>query len=162
MDGIGEDGLLRHSVPTHMVLRLFLIACGTFVLVLSTLELHRGVWPFNVFSLFFGAILVGAFSVGVPMILAGLIGPTLDWTVSPGRIEIVLTNPFKRWTRRITPGAVAEFSIRESEGDSGPSTWYVSLKTIENKRYESRSYGSRAAAEKLKADIERIFYAASA
>jgi hypothetical protein len=159
MDGIGEDGLLRHSVPTHVILRAFLVACGAFVLVVSSLELHRGVWPFNVFSLFFGAILAGAFSVGIPMILVGLIGPTLDWTVAPGRIEIVLTNPFRRWVRRITPGAVAEFTIRESENDSGPSNWYVSLKTIDGKHYESRSYGSKAATAKLLADIRRIFYA---
>jgi hypothetical protein len=161
MDGIGEDGLLRHSVPTHIAMRVFLIACGTSVLILSAWELHSGVWPFNIFSLFFGAILVGAFSVGIPMILFGLLGPTLDWTVAPGRIEIVLTNPFRRWVRRITPGAVAEFTIRESDGDGGPSTWYVVLKTVENKRYESRQYGSRAAAENLLADIERIFYAES-
>lgn len=159
MDGIGHDGLLRHSVPTHMLMRVFLIACGAFVVGVTVLEFHRAFWPPHLFNLPFIIITMGAFSVGIPMIIAGLAGPTLDWTVSPGRIDIVLTNPFKRWIRHITPGAVAEFTIRESESDSGPSTWYVSLKTVENKRYETRAYGSRAAAENLLADIRRIFYA---
>ncbi len=162
MDGIGSDGLLRHSVPTHMLMRLFLIACGGFVLVVTTMEFYRVLWPIHLFSLPFLIIVFGAFSVGIPMILVGLIGPTLDWTVGPGRIDILFTNPFGSRTRNFTPGSIADFTIRESDGDGGPSTWYVVLKTIEGKRYETRQYGSLEAASKLKAEIEAIFYARDA
>lgn len=158
IEGVGADGVLHHVVPTHMALRIFLVVCGAFVLIVSTLELWRGVWPLTLPGLFFTIILFGAFSVGVPMILAGLLAPTLRWTVRPQRIEIALANPFRGWRVSVGPGGVASISIVENDGDGGPSTFRVVLRTIEGKRYETREYGSREAADKLRHDIERVFY----
>lgn len=158
MEGVGSDGALRHVVPTPMGMRIFLVACGLFVLGVSTTELWRGVWPPTLFGLPFTIILFGAFSVGVPMILAGLLAPTLRWTVAPRRIDIALANPFRGWRVSVGPGGVASLSVIENDGDGGPSTFKVVLRTIEGKRYETREYGSREAADKLRAEIERIFY----
>lgn len=158
IEGIGTDGVLHHVVPTHMALRIFLVACGGFILVVSSVELWRGVWPLTLFGLPFTIILLGAFSVGVPMILAGLLAPTLRWTVRPQRIDIALANPFRGWRISVGPGGVASISIVENEGDGGPSTFRVVLCTVEGKRYETRAYGSREAADKLRQDMERIFY----
>lgn len=157
-EGIGRDGRLRHVVPTHIAMRIFLIACGLFVLVVSSIELWRGVWPLTLLGLPFTLILLGAFSVGVPMILAGLLAPTLRWTVAPRRIDIALANPFRGWRVSVGPGGVASISVVERDGDGGPSTFRVVLRTIEGKRYETREYGSRDAADKLRRDIERVFY----
>lgn len=141
-----------------MALRIFLVVCGGFVLIVSTLELWRGVWPLTLFGLPFALILVGAFSVGVPIILAGLLAPTLRWTVKPGRIEIALANPFRGWRVSVGPGGVAAITVVEYDGDGGSSTFKVVLRTVEGKRYETRTFGSREAADKLHRDIERIFY----
>lgn len=156
-DGIAEDGTLRHVVPAPMGMRVFLVAAGLFVLTVSTLELWRAVWPPTLVGLFFTLILAGAFSVGVPMIVAGLLAPTLRWTVTPQRIDIALVNPFRGWRVSVGPGGVASISVIENSGD-GPSTFRVVLRTVEGKRYESRDYGSHAAADKLRRDIESIFY----
>ena len=158
IEGVGSDGTLHHVVPTPTGLRVFLIACGLFVLVVSSLELWRGVWPPTLFGLPFSIILFGAFSVGVPMILVGLLAPTLRWTVAPRRIDIALANPFRGWRVSVGPGGVADLSVVERDGDGGPSTFRVVLRTTEGKRYETREYASREAADKLRSDIEQIFY----
>jgi hypothetical protein len=158
MDGIGTDGRLRHVVPMPMGMRVFLVICGLVVMIPSTNELLRAVWPPSLFGLPFAVILIGSFCVGVPMILAGLLAPTTRWTVARGRIDIARTNPFRGWHISITPGAVAEFSIAEDEGDGGPSTFRVILRTVEGNRYESRVLNSRNAADRLRRDIEGIFY----
>lgn len=158
VDGIGNDGRLRHVVPTPWMMRVFLIACGLFVLGVSSTELWRGVWPVTLFGLPFAIILIGAFSVGIPMILSGLFAPTVRWTVAPQRIEVALANPFRGWRDSVGPGGIAAFEIVESDGDGGPSTFRVVMRTVAGKRYHSRDYGSRAAADRLLRDIERIFY----
>lgn len=156
-DGIGKDGTLRHVVPAPMAMRLFLVAAGLFVLTVSTLELWRAVWPPTLVGLFFTLILAGAFSVGIPMIVAGLLAPTLRWTVRLQRIDIALVNPFRGWRVSVGPGGVASISVVENGGD-GPSTFRVVLRTVDGKRYETRDYGSHEAADKLRRDIEHIFY----
>jgi hypothetical protein len=161
MEGIGDDGMLRHFVPTPMAMRVFLVACGLFVLIVSTLELGRAVWPLTLGGLFFLVILLGAYSVGGPMVLAGLLAPTSRWTVSPQRIEIALDNPFRLWRVSVGPGSVAGFELRESDNDGGPSSWYVVMRTIAGKRFESRPFGSKEAADRLRRDIEAIFYGRS-
>lgn len=162
MDEIGEDGLLRHDVPTGMVFRVILVAGGLFAVIISTLELHRGVWPFNIFSPFFLVILLGACSVGVPMTIAGVFAPTLRWTIGPQRIAIEMINPFGRRQVSITPGAVASFTVREHGWDSRANTWSVVLTTIDGKRYETRDLGTEAAANRLRERIEALFYGPAA
>ena len=157
VEGVGSDGILRHAVPTAMGMRMFLVACGLFVLVATSLELGRAVWPPTWAGLFFTAILLGAFSVGVPMIAAGLLAPSVRWTVAPRRIDIALANPFRSWRVSLGPGGVASIAVGEDSGD-GPSTFRVVLHTVEDKRYLSRDYGSREAAETLRRQMERIFY----
>ena len=75
MDEVGTDGRLRHVVPMRTAMRVFLVICGLLVLGLTLNELWRGLWPPSLFSLFFLIIVVGAFSVGLPMIVAGLPAP---------------------------------------------------------------------------------------
>lgn len=158
MDEIGPDGLLRHSVRTHMLMRVFLIASGAFVLCASAIELCRGIWPLNLLSLPFILILLGAFSVGISMMVVGLVGPSLDWTVGPGRIEIRMTNPFGRRTRIVTPIDVAQFYISENDGDGGPSAFRVIMKTTDGKRYETRQVSTRCTAQALEGQVKAIFY----
>lgn len=157
-EGIGDDGRLRHVVPTPMAMRVFLVVCGAFILLVTSAELGRGIWPISLFGLPFLLILLGAFSIGVPMILVGLLAPTARWTVAPRRIDIALANPFRGWRVSVGPGGVASIDVVEDEGDSGPSTFKVVLRTIAGQRYHSRNYGSHEAADRLRRDIERVFY----
>jgi hypothetical protein len=159
MNEIGSDGMLRHAAPTHIVMRVFLAAIGVFILVMSTRELFRGVWPPNLFSAPFLLILVGALAVGGGMIFVGLFGPSLQWTVGRGLIEIVSTNPFGVRRHRFTAADIDRFVLSEYDGDGGYSTWKVLLVTKAGKRFESSVFRTRQAAEDLKLGMEQAFYA---
>lgn len=145
-DEIAADGSMHHTVPLPMVVRIIFIAAGAFVLIVSTLELWRGVLPFNLGSLFFGAILVGAWSVGVPILLAGLVGPSMHWLIEPGRMTITLTNPFRRKRITLTRNQIADLTIREIENDSSRNTFAVVLKSIDGQHFQSRDFGTEAVA----------------
>ena len=158
MDEIGEDGFFRHAVPVPTAMRMFLVVVGLFVIVIATWELHRGVWPFNFASPFFLFLILGAWSVGGPVALAGLTGPAVLWTVGPGRILIERKRPFARLRQDVfgrNDGIRLETVEKESmEGDS---TWSVALMAPDGRRFETRHLQTRAAAERLHERITDIF-----
>ena len=149
LDETGADGRLRHTVPAHWVLRVFLVACGAFVTLVLFRELGRALWPLNVFTPFFGVIFFGGLSVGIAMIAAGLFAPTLFWTVSPGLIEIRAVNPFRAMTHRFSRADIASLAVVEQVDSDGPNTFIVRLTTAAGKRFDTRNFGSREAAERL-------------
>ena len=158
MDEIGEDGLLRHSIPVPVALRAFFVIAGLFVIVVATWELHRGVWPFNFASPFFLFLILGAWSVGGPIALAGLTGPASLWIVGPGRIVIERKRPFVKLRRDVfDAGDGQRFDIVEKESMEGDSTWVVALVAPDGRRFETRQLQTRAAAERLHARIMAAF-----
>lgn len=122
MDELGTDGHLHHIVPMHTVMRVFLVIAGAVVMGLTLHELYRGVWPLNITTPFFLAIVLGAFSVGIPMVLAGFTAPSAHWIVGPGRIVIELSTPFGKRSAAIRPGHVSNFELREIDWDSTSPT----------------------------------------
>jgi hypothetical protein len=157
MDEVGTDGRLHHVVPMHTVMRVFLVIAGAVVMGLTLHELYRGVWPLNITTPFFLAIVLGAFSVGIPMVLAGFTAPSAHWIVGPGRIEIELSTPFRKRSVAIRPGQVASFELREIETDGGSSTWAVELRAVDGKRYQTRDFGSKATAGAFRDRIVSVF-----
>jgi hypothetical protein len=157
MDEIGSDGILRHEIPVHPVLRLVLMAVGLFVVAISMRELHRGVWPLNITSPLFVLIIVGAFAVGVPAFLAGLTGYAMAWRVAPGRIDIDRRNPFRARRDSFTPYEIAGFAVRERTSSEGDSTWVVAMTTTGGARYETRDFGSEQTAQRFRERIETVF-----
>ncbi|WP_327510429.1 hypothetical protein [Shinella sp.] len=160
MDTIGEDGLFRHPVPVPFALRLFLVVAGLFVVTVATWELHPGVWPPNITSPFFLFLILGAWSVGGPVAWAGLNGAAGLWIVGPGRIVIERKRPFLR-LRRDTFGENDDMHLEvvEVEAMEGDSTWSVILSAKDGRRFETREFRTRAAAERLLKRIETAFAA---
>lgn len=159
LDSTDPDGTFRHVVPASNIVRAILIVAGLFVVFISIWELWRGVWPFNFASPFFALLIAGALSVGIPVLGAGLFAPATTWIIRPGTIELILISPFRQEVRHLTPGAVASFDFAEHDSDSGPNTWSVVLKTATGERFETRSFGSLAAATALRDKIEAVFRA---
>jgi hypothetical protein len=154
-----RDGLIRHTVPAPWPLRVFLIACGAFVLVMPLWEFHRTLWPISFFGLIPWVIVLGAISISIPLLVGGLLGPAADWTIGPGRIDIVLINLFSRRQHHFTPADVQGFSLRETESDDGPSNWQIVMRSTAGKSYWTQSRQSQQAAQQLLDDIRRVFYA---
>jgi hypothetical protein len=157
MDGLGADGVLRHDVPTHWVMRALLICGGVAILVLTSHELFRAVWPPNLLSLPFFAIVAGAALVGFPMIGAGLLAPSVNWRVSPGLVEITTASPFARKTHRIAAHQVERFEIREDTGD-GVSSFKLVMTIADGTHFPSRDFGSYAAADDLRRQMQAILH----
>jgi len=158
MDGLGPDGVLRHDVPTHWVMRMLLIGGGAAILALTGHELWRAVWPPNLFSLPFLAIIIGAALVGVPMIGAGLFAPSVGWAVSRGLVEITKTTPFSSRLVRIAAESVDELRVREDDNDGVPN-FRVELIARDGTRYTSREFQSHDTAATLRRNIEAVLYA---
>lgn len=154
-DELDADGRMLHSVPLPLIDRLIVGGAGAFILIVATLELCRGIWPVNVASAFFALLLAGAWSVGVPMLIVGVLGPSMHWLIEPGRIEVTLVNPFGRKRFSIGVSQLIAIAIREVDWDSGPATFTVQLRTTDGKTYESRSFGSRALAEAFRDRIRQ-------
>jgi len=155
MDGLGPDGVLRHDVPTHWVMRALLICGGVAILALTGHELWRAVWPPNLMSLPFLAIIIGAALVGLPMIGAGLFAPSVVWLVSPGLVEITTTSPFARKTHRIAAHQVERFDISEDTGD-GVSSFKLVMTCADGTKFPSRDFGSHKAADELRRQMQAI------
>lgn len=155
MDEIGPDGVLRHDVRTHWMMRALLAGGGLMILVLTSHELFRAVWPPNLLSLPFLAIIIGAAFVGVPMIGAALFAPSVNWRVSSGLVEITTASPFARKTHRIAAHQVERFEIREDTGD-GVSSYRVVMTIADGTRFPSRDFGSHEAADRLMRQMQSI------
>lgn len=158
MDEIGDDGLFRHAVPVPTMLRFFFAAVGLSVIVVPTWELYRGVWPLNLASPFFLFLILGAWSVGGAVALAGLTGSAALWIVGPGRIVIERKRPFRKLERDIYDANDAlRLDVVEKESMEGDKTWIVILAAPNARRAETRPFQTRAAAEQLLASIEAVF-----
>lgn len=144
---------VRLKTPVPGMVRAFFIAVGLFVIGISTWELHRGVWPLNGFSPFFLFILIGAWSVGIPAILAGVTGWASSWTVTKGNIDIVERNPFRVRRHRIARDEIAALAVREKQAMEGDNTWVVSLQTTSGASFDTRDFGSRQYAERLRDEM---------
>lgn len=158
MDRIGEDGLFRHRVPVPLILRIFLVAAGLFVIIVATWELHRGVWPFSFASPFFLLLILGAWSVGGPVAWSGISGAAGLWIVGPGRITIERKRPFLKLRQDVFGhDDGVRFEVAEMEAMEGDSTWSVVLIAADGRRFETRELRTRVAAERLRNRIEAAF-----
>ncbi|MCX7303653.1 MAG: hypothetical protein NTV73_04825 [Hyphomicrobiales bacterium] len=157
MDEIDSDGLLRHDMPVHPALRIAFVAIGLFVMGMPLWELGRGVWPPNVASLVFLVIIVGAWSIGLPLVVGGIFGSAASWTIGPGHIEIVTRSPFRTKKRSFVPSDVSSFDVREIVAMEGDNTWGVTMVSTSGEGFDTRQFGSRKTAEEFRDRMERLF-----
>lgn len=138
--------------------RVIFIALGLGAIGLAVWELGRGVWPPNIFSPFFLLIILGACTVGIPVILGGLTGWADTWIIEPGRIEIERRNPFT--TRRLffLPADISGFEVVEHESTEGDNTYSVVMVIDPVTRYDApRRLSTRKFAEELAEEIRHAF-----
>lgn len=148
---------MRFNAPVHPVLRIAFVALGIFIATIVVYELGGGVWPPNIASPFFLFMILGAFSVGVPVALGGMFGWESDWTIRHGEIAIDQRNPFRTRTIRLREADVLRFDVVEVENSEGPNDWAVMLQPARDRPIEMRRLQSLKAAEAFKAEAEQAF-----
>ncbi|MGB3503595.1 MAG: hypothetical protein WBA44_18380 [Mesorhizobium sp.] len=146
------SGPVETQMKAPPALRIGLVVMGAFVVSISIYELWGGVWPINFASAFFLFIILGALGVGGPMILSGLFGWEEDWIVEAGRITIARRNPFRAETIAVAAEHIDSLTVIEREQSEGPNTFAVFL-SAGARRFQSRDFGSREAAERHRDEI---------
>ena len=147
---------LAHHVPVPRFIRFLFVAVGTFILIMTPWELWRGVWPINLTSPFFALIILGAWAVGFPLALAGLLGRSVTWEIDTDSITINANNPFSKYTFHYGPANILALEVVEHSWMEGPNTWFVALSTSDGHKHQSREFEEQADAEAFKADIEKL------
>lgn len=151
-----HDQHLEHYVPVPRFIRVLFVVVGTFIVVMTPWELGRGVWPINLTSPIFAVIILGAWSVGGPLAIAGLLGRSVTWRVRPNQITITANNPFSKYTFHYGPSKIISLEVVEHEWMEGPNTWFVTLATTDGHKHNSREFEEKPDAEAFKAAVERL------
>ena len=115
--------VVRHGLPWP--LRGLFFGFGVFAMVMPAWELGRGLWPVSIATPVFAIIIVGAASVGIAMIRAGLAFDTQVWSFPPGVVLI----RHKAWRSerklRLTAHNIASIEARRIEAMEGDDYWRV-------------------------------------
>lgn len=143
MEPDGRTYLLPHPTWVRIVLTL----AGAFVLVVAPMGLWRGVWPLNVTTPFFAALLFGSMAVGAAFVSGGLLAPSVRLRFGPGRIEVDRSYPWGSSGQVIRSDEIEEFAVEEQTTSDGPNEWYAVLRLRGRPPIRSRPLGTRAAAE---------------
>lgn len=152
---------IRHGWEPPALLRLLPVGFGLGLGVLVTYELWRGFWPPNLFSLFFGVMIFGVWSISGPIMMSGLTRPALLWRVTPGVLELERRSPFLQERLIWRAPEPLRFGVRGVESMEGPSAWLMILRAPDGRVHESESFSRRETAEDLKARMEAMFFGAS-
>jgi hypothetical protein len=113
------------EVSTYLpgVLRIALAVIGAGVCILLVWELWRGLWPPNVFSLFFAVIVFGGVSVGLTFVAGAVLAPNVRWKFTRGAVTVEAELNGENETHTFTRRSFSEVKIVEVSNDSGPDTF---------------------------------------
>jgi hypothetical protein len=152
---MGEPDVLLHDVPFPKLLRIGLCIVGVVVAVLATSELGRGVWPLNVTSPFFAAMIVASWAIAFAAISSGLFTPPRVLEFRHGQLTVceTLFRTTKRTTYAVTDLVALACKIQESS--DGPDMHYVEITTTSGDILKSRMFDTGETARKCEAEFRR-------
>jgi hypothetical protein len=114
-----EEFLLARPMPA--ALRSLLGAAGIFVIVAPVWDFWRAFVPPNWASLFYGALILGAWSVGGTFLVASVLGEDQRWRLRVGAIEILRRTALWRRTTVIRAKDVIATTVEERTGTVAPT-----------------------------------------
>ena len=164
LEGLSWTALVRPQCSgirarIFILWRIVLLIVGIGSAGFAVLQLYRSLQPDDQVNLLAPLMSGAAILFGGYFAIQGLVLPNVEWTIRPGRIEIDLTSPLDRRVRTFTPETVVEFTVRKPADLEGPPVWQVEMKARDGTRYWSRLFRQSDEAARLKAEMERSFYA---
>lgn len=138
-----------------LLLRLFFGAAGLFTIITPVWEFRQAFLHPNWLSLFFGAMVLGAWSVGGAFVAAAIFGEEQRWRVEDGKITIYRCSALRRWTTIALKADICETTIKETTWDSGPNTFSVVLRLKSGDEFETQGHEKRTNAEALEARLRQ-------
>jgi hypothetical protein len=148
-----EDPLVLERFGAK-VIRVVMLGSGVFVIAMPAYEFRHVLLQPSLVSAFFIAILIGAWSVGVPLLYAGIFGEELRWTFAGRELTLERSTLLRSRTQTLTARDIAATEVRAYEGDD-ETTYAVIVKTTDGELLETPRRQTRASAEELEADIKR-------
>lgn len=147
---IEEFALAR---PCPHFLRILFGAAGAFAILMPVWEFRHAFLHPGWHSLFFGAITLGAWSVGVPFLIFSIFEEEQNWRVENGRITIARRNLHRSWTTVLRAGDILDTAIEERDREAGPNIFEVVLRTTAGEAFVTQGFEKRANAEELEARL---------
>ncbi len=130
--------------------RIFILLCGLICVFLPVWEFLTAFIRPNWGSIFFFAIIAGAWSVGLPLIYAALWGPSKRWRFEGDELNLTLKSPFRGiWRQKIVGQDIADFKIRTIDWDGKADSFSVVLYLKSGATLETPDMPTRQEAEVL-------------
>lgn len=139
--------------PLSKPMRFFLGAVGIFCILTPTFELRHAIIQPGWWTLFFGAIIIGAWSVGGIFLAAAILGEAQHWRFRNSELILSRKSPFRYKTQTIRSEHVERTDIREVDWDSRANTYSVVLHLKGDTQIETPDYDTRAIAEAMEQRI---------
>lgn len=135
--------------------RILLAAAGLFCIVVSTWELRHAFTGLGWWTLFFGIILLGAWSVGLAFLLGAIAGQGLHWTFRNHVLTLERSSLLRRRADTLLARDITRTDIRRIEWDSRGDTFRVVVHLRSGEAIETPDYETEKYAEQVRAEIER-------
>ena len=111
-------------------------------------------------SLFFLAILLGAWAVGFALLAGALFGDATELRLRGGRLTLTRSNAFRTRTEILVPGDVAGIGVTEHDWEGRPKTYSVELVLGSGRKVGSNDYDTRETVDGIVARIGAALAAA--
>lgn len=150
-----EDDTFVIDGREPMAKRLVLAGAGLFCIVVSTWELRHGFDGLGWWTLFFGIILLGAWSVGLVLLLGAIAGQGLHWTFRNHVLTLERSPLLRRRRDTLFARDIARTEVRRVDWDSRADTFRVVVHLRSGEAIETPDYETEQHAEQIRAEIER-------
>ncbi len=135
--------------------RGFLLVVGLIAIILPTYELRHAFTRIDVLTLFFGVIVLGAWSVGGIFVVGAIVGAHQRWFFDADGVTIERSSLIARRSNRYIGADITRTEIRENTYDTREPTFTVLMFTRDGQEHQTPERSSRAAAERLQRGIDR-------
>jgi uncharacterized membrane protein YdbT with pleckstrin-like domain len=152
----GAADPFRLERPMNPVVRWVLAVSGLFCIVVPAWQLRLAFFELGWWTIFFGLIVVGAWSVGIPFLKGALLGDSETWTFDGGALRIERVSPWRG--RRVAVFRAADIvrtEVSTTVWDSRANSYSVELHVRSGERLETADYGTLAKAEEIRGEILR-------
>lgn len=128
---------------------------GLFCIVMPAWDLRHAFHSFGWWTLFFGVIVAGAWSVGFSLLSSAIAGDSESWSIEDGTMLLERVSPLRRRIDLIRGEDVAHISLRTVDWDSGSDTYRVVIHLRSGEKLETPDYESVAKAEGIRVELRR-------
>ena len=132
--------VLEHDVPFPLFLRIMLGGMGLFLLIVPPMELWRGIWPLNLTTPFFGALVFAALSGAWFLLQTALFSPATRLLFRTGVMRVTEVRPYGTRHRAVPVEEIDAITVELQPDSDGPNTYHVAIKVKGGDVYRSRNF----------------------